>query len=358
MTGEAADGGEAGIGAGVDSAADQLDLVDYLADNVAATGREAQSGVKRLRRGAGQLSDGLGELADGGGQLVSGFDQLRAGGRQLSSGVGQLSEGADALADGLGQAQHGRRAPGRRADAGRIGLPRAGQRPREVQRGVRDQGKTAFSGGDDLANCSSARRGCWGRATSTLAAIDRADPSMRSKATLLVDVDRGGQVARMLVVPTTGPDSDATQRTRERLEREAEVLADDTGSEVVVAGPAAALHDDDNAARGQLPILILLLSVLTIVMLAPLVRSIVLGVVAAVLNALVAGATLGVLALVFDQLATIAAAVVIAIAFGLAIGYELQLLTRVREERSRTATPVWRSPTPFSTPARRWAPLR
>ncbi len=335
-TGEAADGGEPGIGAGVDSAADQLDLGTYLADNVAASGREAQSGIKRLKRGTGQLSDGLGQLADGGGQLVSGFDQLRAGGRQLSSGVGQLSDGADALTDGLGQARAG---AGLLAD----GLTRGASDSQElvsgiqkIKRGVREQGKTAFSGGGDLAELQDRAPGLLGSGYLTLAAIDRADPKLRNKATLLIDVDRGGHVARLLVVPTTGPDSDATQRTRERLMLDAAVLARDTGSEVVVAGPAAALRDEDDAVRGRLPILILLLSVLTIVMVAPLVRSVALGVVAAVLNALVAGATLGVLALVFDQLATIGAALVITMAFGLAIGYELLLLTRVREERVRT----------------------
>ena len=335
-TGEAADGGEPGIGAGVEDAADQLDLGTYLTDHVADSGRDAQSGIKRLRRGTGRLSDGLGRLASGGDRLVSGLRQLRTGGHKLSSGIGQLSGGADSLVDGLGQAHAG---AGRLAD----GLTQGTSDSQalisglgKIERGVRRQRTTAFSGASDLAKLRRLAPGLLGSGYLVLAGIDRAGPRTRDNATLLVDVDHGGHVARLLVVPTTGPDSDATQRTRERLTRAADALARRTGSEVVVAGPAAAQRDDDDAVRDRIPALVLLLSALTIVVLVVFVRSLVLSVVAAVLNALIAGATLGVLALVFDQVVTIGAAVVIAMAFGLAIGYELHLLTRVREERVRT----------------------
>jgi RND superfamily putative drug exporter len=343
-TGESG-GGEQGIGDGVQDAAGELSLGLYVADRAAASGRDAQSGIDRLTRGAGQLSGGLDQLASGGDRLVAGFSKLQNGSGQLSNGLGRLSRGADALTGGLGQVRAG---TGQLADG--LGSGATNSRALvsglgRIERGVRRQQGSAFAGQGDLRRLRQRTPGLLGSGYLLLAALDRADPSDRAQATLLVNVDRGGHAARMLVIPTTGLLSATTQRTRERLVRRADALGRRTGSEVVVAGPAAALWDQDAAIHDRIPLLVLLLSALTALLLAVSLRSLVIPLVAAVLNALVAGAALGVLALVGDAVLagpgyveTVAAAVTIATIFGLSIGYELFVLGRMREERERTGS--------------------
>jgi RND superfamily putative drug exporter len=344
-TGEPPDGGEQGIGDGVQDAAGELSLGLYVADRAAASGRDAQSGIDRLTRGAGQLAGGLDRLSSGGDRLVAGFSKLQNGSGQLSTGLGRLSRGADALTGGLGQARAG---TGQLADG--LGSGASNSRALvsglgRIERGVRRQQGSAFGGQGDLSRLRQRTPGLLGSGYLMLAALDRADPRDRGQATLLVNVDRGGHAARMLVIPTTGLLSAATQRTRERLARRADALGRRTGSEVVVAGPAAALWDQDTAIHDRIPLLVLLLSALTALLLAVSTRSLVLPLVAAALNALVAGAALGVLALVGDALLggpgyveTIAVAFTIATIFGLSIGYELFVLGRMREERERTGS--------------------
>jgi len=82
-----------------------------------------------------------------------------------------------------------------------------------------------------------------------------------------------------------------------------------------------------------------------VLVLAVSIRSLVLPLVAAALNALAAGAALGVLALVGDSLLggpgyveTVAIAIAIATICGLSTGYELFALGRMREERERTGS--------------------
>jgi len=344
-TGEPSDSGEQGIGDGVQDAAGELSLGVYVADRAAASGRAAQSGIDRLTRGAGQLSGGLDRLASGGDRLVTGFARLQDGSGQLATGVGRLSHGADALAGGLGQARSG---TGRLADglgSGASGSQALVRGLGRIERGVRRQQGSAFAGGGALNRLRRRTPGLLGSGYLVLAGLDRADRRDRSQAALLINVDRGGNAARMLVIPTTGLLSAATQRTRERLARRADALGRRTGSDVVVAGPAAALWDQDAAIHDRIPLLVLLLSALTAVVLAASLRSLVLPLIAAALNALTAGAALGVLALVDDSLLgglhyveTVAVAVLIAAIFGLAIGCELFVLTRMREERERTGS--------------------
>jgi putative drug exporter of the RND superfamily len=344
-TGEPPDGGGQGIGDGVQDAAGELSLGVYVADRAAASGREAQSGIDRLARGAGQLAGGLDRLASGGDRLVAGFSRLQDGSGQLVTGLGRLSRGADALAGGLGQARSG---TGQLADG--LGGGASDSRALvsglgRVERGVRRQQRSAFAGTGDLNRLRRRMPGLLGSGYLVLAGVDRADRRDRSQAALLVNVDRGGHAARMLVIPTTGLLSAATQRTRERLAQRADALGGRTGSEVVVAGPAAALWDQDAAIHDRIPLLVLLLSALTALVLAVSIRSLVLPLVAAALNALAAGAAVGVLALVGDALLegpgyveTVAVAVTIATIFGVSIGYELFVLGRMREERERTAS--------------------
>lgn len=419
-TGEPPEGGEQGIGDGVQDAAGQVNLGLFIAARAKRSGKQAQRGIKRLQRGASQLSAGLGKVASdsdrvatgfersnsqlsaglgevasdsdgldavafdsdglggvafggdllatgfersngsqggasqggnnaqlvsGGANLADGFERLQDGGGNLASGLVRLSKGADALAAGLGTARSGtdRLANGLAKGASNSGALVSGLA--QMVRGLRGQG-AAFAQKGALDRLRRRTPGLLSSGYLTLGSIDRANPLNRSQAAMLVNIDRGGHAARMLVVPKTGLLSDATQRTRERLTERADELGRRTDSEVVVAGQAAALQHSEDAVGDRIPILMLLLSAITVLVLVPSIRSLALALAAAALNALTVGATLGVLALTANQsffggpgyIETVGLAVTIAVVFGLSIGYQLVVLGRMRQERERTGS--------------------
>ena len=343
-TGDPPDSGAAGIGAGVDDAASQFDLGRYLSDRMSQSGETARAGIARLQHGAGRLDQGLQRLDDGVDRVVDALGQLRTGGSQLAPGLARLAQGADALAGGLGQVRDGAGQLSNglgsgAADSGRLvrGLDR-------IERGVGRQRRTLDDSVPDLARLRRQSPGMFDSGYFVLASIDGASPRERSQAGMVVNVDRGGHAARMLVIPTTGPLSPATRATQERLQRRADTLAQRTDTRALVAGPAAVVQDYNDVMRSRVPLVVVLLSLITMLVLIPVIRSLVLPFVAAILNVLTVGATFGVLALLFDSsflggpgyIDTIGLGTTITVIFGLSIDYEVFVLARMREEYLRT----------------------
>lgn len=351
-TGQPAEGGDDGgdgggaaasVAAGVEDVAGELDLGLYLADRMARTGSEATGGVERLARGIGALDDGLGRLAGGSDRLVTGLEQLRTGAGQFPQALTRLSDGAGTLARGLSAAGAGTDALADGLSAGASDSGRLADGIGQIAGGVRGQ-RTALSRqaagvkrlrpGADLA-----RSGYF-----LLAAIDRGDARDRRLSGLVLDVDRGGHVARMLVVPTTGPRGIGRRATGARLTALADTLARRTGADVVVTEPAAALRPFDEQVRARAPLAALLLALLTVLVLTPVTRSLVLATAAALLNVLTVGAAFGALAFVFDDallggpgfVDAVGVGAVVALAFGLSIGVEAFVLGRIGEEYART----------------------
>jgi RND superfamily putative drug exporter len=162
-----------------------------------------------------------------------------------------------------------------------------------------------------------------------------------------VNLDRGGDAARIVVMKDGNP-SRAGDPLRKDLVREADRLADDIGGVARVGGPAATLQDFDGAATSRLPILIITLVLVTYLALLPTLRSVVLPLIAVVLNVLTVAAAFGVLALLFGvpgaplggtgDLDGIMVLAIFGIVFGLSIDYEVFLLARMREGYALTGT--------------------
>jgi putative drug exporter of the RND superfamily len=155
-----------------------------------------------------------------------------------------------------------------------------------------------------------------------------APPPERAAAAIALNLDRGGTALRMEVVKRSGFSP---------------ALSGDDAAipEVFVGGPAAELQDFTGTSQDRLPLLVLVLSLCTFLILLVAIRSLAVALIAVALNVLTVGAALGVLVLGFQRtglfatagpLDAIIAPAVIAIAFGLAIDYEVFLLTRVREQ--------------------------
>ena len=160
-----------------------------------------------------------------------------------------------------------------------------------------------------------------------------------------------GDAAALTVVPTTGPQDEATGRLVHTLRDQ--VLPDavaGTGAEASVGGTTAVFIDDSEDTANRLPLFIGGVLVLSFLLLMSVFRSLAVAVKAAVMNLLSIGAAYGVMALaagggwvghlVGIEDATPVPAwlpmLMFAVLFGLSMDYEVFLLSRIREEYVRT----------------------
>ncbi len=115
-----------------------------------------------------------------------------------------------------------------------------------------------------------------------------------------------------------------------------------------VGGPAATLQDLDTAITGALPWLVVLLCAVTYVVLVPLLRSLLLPLLAVALNLLTVATALGVLTLGFQGSAPLGGpgfiddlmlTTVFSVVLALSIDYQVFLLARMREGYDLTGDP-------------------
>ncbi|HEY6549901.1 MAG TPA: MMPL family transporter, partial [Solirubrobacterales bacterium] len=212
----------------------------------------------------------------------------------------------------------------------------------QVDRGLKK------SGADDSGLAQIQRRspGFFESAYFILANLDGIPPAQRNQLVSLINLDRGGMNARMLVVPTDEPTTDQARETRERLEVEAEGLAGRTGTEVVVGGVGPSEMDLNDSVREQAPLMRIVLSLVSMIILIPVMRSLTMPFIAALINLVTVSASFGVLALLFDGSLLggpgfVDAGVIpgsMMVMFGLAIDYEVFVFARIREEYVRTGS--------------------
>lgn len=340
-TGDQASADYEGVAAGIEDAQGQFSLGLYLAERMRKQGSESQQGIRRLARGAERLDDGVERVAEGSTQISDGLEELRSSGTELPEGLGRLSRGAERLAGGLGQLEAG-------ANQLTGGLGNGAASSDRLTGGLErmESGISRQRAGSETAELREGSPGLFDSGYFYLASLDGTSPRKRSQAGYVVSVDRGGLAARMQVIPKEGSRSPETRALHGRMQGYADDLARATGGEVAVGGPAARVLEYDEVLRDRLPLAILLLSFVTVITLVPVIRSLTLPIVSALLNLVTVGATFGVLALLFDGSflggpghvdTTVLAGMVIVI-FGLAIDYEVFVFVRMREEYERTGS--------------------
>jgi RND superfamily putative drug exporter len=160
-----------------------------------------------------------------------------------------------------------------------------------------------------------------------------------------------GDTALVTVVPTTGPQEDATGDLARSLRDEViPAAADGTGAEIHVGGVTATVIDMDTTISNRLPLLIGGVVLVSILLLLVAFRSIVIAVTAAVMNLLSVGAAYGVAAFFLSggwagqligidtptPMASFIPVIMFALLFGLSMDYEVFLISRVRESWVRT----------------------
>lgn len=164
-------------------------------------------------------------------------------------------------------------------------------------------------------------------------------------------LNEAGDTAVLTVVPTTGPQDQATQDLVHRL-RDTTVPAAvaGTGTTVLVGGAAATSIDSTADLAGRIPYLIVGVVVLSMLLLLVAFRSVVVAVKAAAMNLLSVAASYGVVALVLQggwagqligidnrtPLPPFVTVLMFAVLFGLSMDYEVFLVSRMRESWIRT----------------------
>ncbi|HXS47080.1 MAG TPA: MMPL family transporter [Solirubrobacterales bacterium] len=344
-TGEQVDPTYGGVEKGVERADGQFQTGLYLAGQLGENGAKAVDGMKKLASASVRLDRGLRRLASASSQLSDGVAKLSQGGEKLSPAMTKLSEGAERLAGGLGQLESG---------AGQLaeGLGGGAQKSKLLSGGLRKIGlalnrQRGGQGGSQLDQLQTRSPGLFDSGYFILAGLDGSQPKQRDQLGFLINLERGGLAARMLVVPRGERSSPATVEVTERLERQAEKLARETGTDVVVGGIGPDTIEVNKALRGSSVGLRVALALVTFFVLLLVVRSLLLPIIAALLNVVTVSASFGLLAMLFNNSllggpgfveATVIPGAVMVI-FGLAIDYEVFVFARMREEYLRTGSP-------------------
>jgi RND superfamily putative drug exporter len=342
-TGEQANPSYAGIGSGIARAEGQFGVGLYLASRMEKSNHQASVGIGKLADASAQLDHGLQRLATGSRQVSAGVGALARGGQKLSPALQKLGHGADRLAGGLDLLETG---SGQLAS----GLGTGAEKSKLLTHGLDriDQGleQSGSGGGSGLTQLQRQSPGLFHSAYFILADLDGSRPAQRSQLVSLVNLDRGGMDARMLVIPADEPTSDQARATKDRLEADAEGLARRTNAEVVVGGVAPSEIDVNDSIRGQAPLMRIVLSLVSLIILIPVMRSLIVPVFAALINLITVSASFGILALLFNGSLLggpgfVDASVIpgtMMVMFGLAIDYEVFVFARIREEYVRTGS--------------------
>jgi RND superfamily putative drug exporter len=198
-----------------------------------------------------------------------------------------------------------------------------------------------------------------------LVAVDLADASPDAPEAIAADladtpgvaavvppvVNEAGDAAVISVIPTTGPQDEATEDLVHTLRDDVlPPTVEATGATASVGGTTAQFIDDSEQTASRLPLFIGGVVVLSFLLLMSVFRSFPVALKAAIMNILSIGAAYGVMAVAADggwlgglvgiDSATPVPAwlpmMMFAVLFGLSMDYEVFLLSRVREEYVRT----------------------
>ncbi len=324
---------------------------------LAVGGHSLTSGLAGLSGGASQLAGGLGLLRGGNARLARGLGKLAGDNTRLAAGLGRLAGGNEQLADGLGKLT-----AGNARLAGGLGALVAGDARLAGGLSTGDSHAAALTTGLAYARAplqSYARMlGAYQRdyrllradapnaldsGYLVLTALDGTVSPMREQVAQLVNVDGGGQAARIMVVAASPPSSPATATLSGRLRRSLPALAAAIGGDVEIGQGAQYLLDYKNANTARVPWLVLALAIVAILTLVVVLRALLLPLIAVALNLATIAVALGALELLtqehvlgggggLDYIDAASGAGILSIMFVLSIDYEVFLLTRMREQ--------------------------
>jgi putative drug exporter of the RND superfamily len=301
-----------------------------LLDEARSLSAKLYGGLGRLEKGSEELNGTSTKFGQSASPLIDGLPRLSRGATALAGGTEKLAAGNSSLAQHLGSAYT-------LSQPLEPGLQRATKKT--VEHGVSLRGQT-----QQLRNRSP---GIFNSGYFALAALDGAPSDIRSQVGQAVDVDRGGQAARIVVIPKWRSHTAGSVALDRRLRAATPALARLVNGTAGVAGGPAALNDYAQASKARLPVVIAMVSLVTFIALVLILRALLIPALTVLLNLLSVAVAFGVLALLsglpssaplgdWAYIDTIGAVAVFAIAFGLSIDYSVFLLVRMREEYDRS----------------------
>ena len=309
--------------AAIDSLESQLAAADGSAGYLRRLGRRLQRGIARVRRGGERLAGGSDRIVHGADRLGDGLGRLADGARRLALGLERLRDGSDRLGVGLSGAFH---------------------RSLPLVRGARRAEARIVSARDRLQRDSP---GIFDSGYFVLSALDGAPERSRRLAAESIDLDGGGEAAKMLVISSDlGPDESAAAAVYDQLRGRSRQLARQTGMEVAVTGGIAQNADYERATSARLLPLVIAVTLVTFLAMLMVLRALPLALLAIGLNLLVVATAFGVLELLTllpsdlpfggsRHLDPVTAAGIFGVVFGLSMDYSVFLLTRMREAWAR-----------------------
>lgn len=338
LHGLAADGhtlsdGLAGLSGGASQLAGGLDALTKGNTRLA-------TGLGRLTNGNAQLASGLGKLTDANKRLAGGLGRLANGDVQLAGGLGKLTSGNARLAGGLGKlaAGNSQLAGGLSSADSRTGALAAGLH--KTQRPLQSYASMLHGYQQDSRLLHTDSPNALDSGYLVLTALDGTVSPVREQVAQLVNVDEGGQAARVMVVASSPPGAPATAALSRRLQDSLPALAAATGGEVGIGQGAQYLLDYTNANTARFPWLVLALAIVAVLTLIVVLRALPLALIAVALNLATIAVALGALELLTEEhvlggpgyIDAASGAGIVSIMFVLSIDYEVFLLTRMREQ--------------------------
>jgi RND superfamily putative drug exporter len=304
---------------------ERLDQLVRAIDLLTAGAHRLAAGTRASERGARELRAALVRLQAGGHRLDAGLHRLDAGAAQLQTGLSSLAHGGHELS---------------------LGLAEGARRARPLQDGAAAaqgplRGYATMLGGyqRDYALLKAQSPDAVYSGYLVLTALDGTASPVRDEIAQAINVDSGGQAARIIVVPTSAPNTPATAALSRRLQRRLPALAATTGATVGVGQGAQYLLDYADSTTARFPWLVLALAIVATLALIVVLRALLLPLISVALNLATIAAAFGALQLLFAGRAfggpgyidAVSAAGILAIMFVLSIDYEVFLLTRMRE---------------------------
>ncbi len=332
-----------GVGTGIARAQHQFELGLYLAGKMGESNDEAAKNTDKLADASRKLDRGVERLADGTRQMSEGVSRLSGAGQRLSPALRRLGKGTESLASGLSRL-------GAKAGDLAAGLSGGAQSQESLAAALRRMGSQVAaqsrSGDSNLDRLHRRSPGLFDSGYFYLAGLDGGGREGRNRASLMIDLDQGGHTARMMVIPRYTVTTSQGRETLSRVSADARRLAGETGAEVAVGGLSASQIEIDHAFRDRTALARIALMLVSLIVLIPVLRSLIVPVIAMFVNLLTVSASLGFLALMFNHSllggpgyvdSTVIPAMVMVI-FGLAIDYEVFIFARMREEYMRTGS--------------------
>ncbi|HEY0953001.1 MMPL family transporter [Nocardioides sp.] len=236
----------------------------------------------------------------------------------------------------------------------RIGNPDDGTMPRErTERRAYDLVADGFGPGTNGPFVIAVETGGDKAVVDRVGAAVAADPGIAGVGP--AEIADGGTVATVVATPTTGPQDEATVETLHRLR--ADVLPGalaGTSAQAHVGGQAATFADVGGRVSERLPWFVAAVTLVALLFLGVVFRSLLVPIKAAALNLLGIGASYGLLVMVFQwgwgadliglestiPVVSFIPMFMFAMLFGLSMDYEVFLVSRIREEFRASGDPV------------------